>query len=114
MASYKYNRIRKPLTIKEVQLRLSQAIEEAERVLLTADDENTRLQAIYALSNASKTYLSLMDNIFSLRAITETLKREKAEKQFNFDQLTIGELEEFERLLLKADVSDTERVKRLE
>jgi len=60
--SYKYRRSRKPLTLDDCKLRLTDAVDRAEEIILTEDTtDNTAIQAIHALSSAINRYAKLVE-----------------------------------------------------
>ena len=60
--SYKNKRIRKPGTIQDLRKRLWQAVNEAERILLTADNDSDKLKAVYALATVAGAYLKVVES----------------------------------------------------
>lgn len=69
--SYKYKRSRKPLTINEANLRLTDAIKAVEKIVLSSNDEHKIIQAANAMSGLIKSYKSLIET-------TELIERVEA------------------------------------
>jgi len=65
--SYKYKRSRKPISLKDAQLRLTDCIKELERVILddTYDSKvmQMKMQAIYCMSNAISRLSAITENV---------------------------------------------------
>jgi len=59
--SYKYRRSRKALTLEEATLRMTDAIKAVEKIIMTNDNDNQRIQAAYALSNLIGQYVKLVE-----------------------------------------------------
>jgi len=63
--SYKYSRSRKPISLKDAKLRLTDCIKELEVVILDGDYDpkeiHTKIQATYAMSNALSRYAKLVE-----------------------------------------------------
>lgn len=82
--SYKYNRSRKPISLNDAQLRLSDCIKELERVILdddTYDPKNMQLkiQASYAMSNVVNRYTALFEMVDILERV-EALEEKQLKK----------------------------------
>lgn len=59
--SYKYNRSRKALTLDDCKLRLTDAIKECERLILSNPKDHVLIQAVHALSGAIARYAKLIE-----------------------------------------------------
>jgi len=65
--SYKYKRSRKPISLKDARLRLTDCIKELERVILddTYDSKTMqmKIQAIYCMSSAVSRLSAITENV---------------------------------------------------
>lgn len=61
MSSWKRNRPRKPLTLDTLKLRLTAAIQENEKILMTAESEQLKIQASNAIAGLSSRYSKLLE-----------------------------------------------------
>lgn len=63
--SYKYHRSRKPLTLKEAKLRMTDAVKQMEKIILSDDYDpktvNTKIQAVHALSGIVSRYTKVIE-----------------------------------------------------
>lgn len=79
--SYKYHRSRKPLTLKEAKLRMTDAVKQMEKIILDGEIDpktvNTKIQAVHALSGIISRYAKvievtdLKDELDELKQIVE-------------------------------------------
>lgn len=67
MGTYKQKRSRKPISLTDAQLRLTDCIKELERVILNGEydpkEMQMKIQATYAMSNAINRYSVLVEKI---------------------------------------------------
>jgi len=65
MGTYKQRRSRKPISIQDAQLRLTDCIKQLERVILDDDTEREnmqmKIQASYAMSNVVNRYAKIVE-----------------------------------------------------
>lgn len=61
MKNYKRNRSRKPLSLDDAQLRMTDAIEKLEKIIMTSDDENKVINASNAFSGLISRYSKLVE-----------------------------------------------------
>ena len=65
MGTYKQRRSRKPISIQDAQLRLTDCIKELERVILDdsydAKNMQAKIQASYAMSNVVNRYATIVE-----------------------------------------------------
>lgn len=59
--SYKRRRSRKPITLKDAKLRMTDGIKALEKIILEADDENKVIQAVNAMSGVVSRYTKLVE-----------------------------------------------------
>ena len=76
--SYKYKRSRKPLTLDDCKLRLTDAVKAVEKIVLQEGKTNNEIvQAVHALSGAINRYAKLVET-------TDLLERiQRLEEQYN-------------------------------
>jgi len=60
--SYKYKRSRKPLTLEQCKLRMTDAVKELEEIILSDNKPHLKIQAIHALSGIVARYESLCES----------------------------------------------------
>lgn len=89
-SSYKRNRSRKPITLAEAKLRMTDAINEMEAIIATETDENRKINATNALSGLVSRYSKLVEvaelagRVEALEAELETTQKKlQAEKERN-------------------------------
>ena len=88
--SYKRNRSRKPITLEEAKLRMTDAIAEMEAIIATEDNKNRKINATNALSGLVSRYAKLAE-VAELKDRVEELEKEleatqkklRAEKERN-------------------------------
>jgi hypothetical protein len=73
--SYKYKRSRKPLSLEDAKLRMTDSIKAIEKIILTSKDDNKQIQAAHALSGLVKAYKSLIETTEILKRIEELEER---------------------------------------
>jgi len=75
MGTYKQKRSRKPISLTDAQLRLTDCIKELERVILNGEYDpkqiHTKIQATYAMSNAISRLAVLVEKIDHEKRIEE-------------------------------------------
>ena len=75
MGTYKQKRSRKPISLRDAQLRLTDCIKELERVILNGEYDakqiHTKIQATYAMSNAISRLAVLVEKIDHEKRIEE-------------------------------------------
>ena len=76
---YKSRRSRKAITIQELKLRMTDAIESMEEIIFTADGEQKKIQAVNAMSGMIGKYTKLVE-VVDLEARLSTL-----EEQMKYD-----------------------------
>jgi hypothetical protein len=59
--SYKYNRSRKPLSLDECKLRMTDAIKEMEKIILSNGKDAVKIQAVHALSGIIARYSKVIE-----------------------------------------------------
>jgi hypothetical protein len=59
--SYKYKRSRKPLTLEQCKLRMTDAIKELEIIILSDNKPYLKIQAIHALGSIIAKYESIVE-----------------------------------------------------
>lgn len=87
MGTYKQRRSRKPISIQDAQLRLTDCIKELERVILNDDSYDSKtmqmkIQASYAMSNVVNRYASLFETVTLLERV------EKLEEKTNLRKVS--------------------------
>jgi len=70
--SYKYKRSRKPLTLQQCQLRLTDAVHRLEKIILEEQSTDAQaIQAVHALSGAISRYAGLIETVELEKRITK-------------------------------------------
>jgi type I restriction-modification system DNA methylase subunit len=77
--SYKYNRSRKPITLQDAQLRMTDAIKEMEKIILSSGDEQRKIQAVHALSGLIARYAKIVETTEIIERI-EVLEQKQLRK----------------------------------
>ena len=81
MGTYKQRRSRKPISIQDAQLRLTDCIKQLERVILDDDTEREnmqmKIQASYAMSNVVNRYAKIVETT----EIVERLEKLEAKQK---------------------------------
>lgn len=75
---YKQQRSRKPFTLKIAQLRMTDAMSVLEEIIMTSEDEHTRINAINALSGLVSRYAKLAETTDLEKRLSELEKRSKS------------------------------------
>ncbi|WP_020402114.1 hypothetical protein [Gracilimonas tropica] len=74
MGTYKQKRSRKPLSLDDAQLRMTDSIKQLEKIILTSEDENRVINASNALSGLISRYAKLLE-VSDLEKRIEHLER---------------------------------------
>lgn len=77
--SYKYNRSRKALSLADCKLRMTDAIKEMEKIILSDSKNSTKIQAVHALSGLIGKYTSLVETTDLIERI-EALENKQLRK----------------------------------
>ena len=80
---YKSRRSRKAITLQELKLRMTDAIESMEEIIFTADGEQKKIQAVNAMSGMIGKYTKLVEEVdFEARLSTleEQMKNDSFKK----------------------------------
>ena len=78
---YKSRRSRKAITIQELKLRMTDAIESMEEIIFTADGEQKKIQAVNAMSGMIGKYTKLVE-VVDLEARLSTLEEQVKNDSF--------------------------------
>lgn len=84
MGTWKQSRSRKPLSLEDCQLKLTDAIKKTEKIIMTASDEEKQLQiqAVHALSGLVNRYATLVTKIDLESRIFELEQRVKNNRHY--------------------------------
>lgn len=61
MGTWKQKRSRKPLSLKDCKLRMTDSIKSIEKIILTSEDDNKQIAAANALSGLVNRYAKLLE-----------------------------------------------------
>lgn len=75
--SYKRHRSRKPLSLDDARLRMTDAIKQAERIIMDGDNDSQKINAINALSGLISRYARLTETVELERRIEKLEERQK-------------------------------------
>ena len=78
---YKSRRSRKAITLQELKLRMTDAIESMEEIIFTADCEQKKIQAVNAMSGIIGKYTKLVE-VVDLEARLSTLEEQMKNDSF--------------------------------
>jgi hypothetical protein len=73
--SYKRKRSRKPLTLEQAQLRMTDAVKKLEEIVMTSEDAYTKINAVNALSGIISKYAKLVETVELEERISALEKR---------------------------------------
>ena len=77
--SYKYKRSRKPLSLDDCKLRMTDSIKEMERIILSDGKDSAKIQAVHALSGLIGKYTKLIETTEIIERI-EALENKQLRK----------------------------------